>query len=72
MQQYRQCRLRRRHQDLKGYAEMVTYLPLRGTNGRSVEVGHVVVLAEDSDHRPWSIVAASDQVVQRGVSSAQT
>lgn len=60
---YVQCRLRRPLVNGAGYSEMVAYLPTLGTNGRSVASGRAVVIAEDADLRPWSIVSASDRVV---------
>ena len=56
---YIQCRLRRPHLAGSGHAEMVAYLPTKGTNGIAVEAGRSVTIASDTDARPWSIVSAS-------------
>lgn len=58
-----QCRLRRSSVCGGGHAEMVAYLPTHGTNGLAVEPGRLVVIATDSDTRPWSIVSAPGPVV---------
>ena len=60
---YVQCRLRRPHEGGSGHAEMVAYLPTRGTNGLEVATGRSVVIATDADARPWSIVSVSDLAV---------
>ena len=63
MKLYRQCRLRREHINGVGHQQMVTYLPMHGTNGVEVIAGRVVSLPEDPDGRPWLVEQASEQVV---------
>ena len=60
---YIQCRLRRPHLVGSGHAEMVAYLPTKGTNGIAVEAGRSVMITSDTDTRPWSIVSASGPVI---------
>ena len=63
MRLYRQCRLRREHITGTGFEQLVTYLPMHGTNGVEVIAGRVVSLPEDPDSRPWLIEHASEQLV---------
>ena len=63
MRLYRQCRLRREHITYTGFEQLVTYLPMQGTNGVEVIAGRVVSLPEDPDSRPWLIEHASEQLV---------
>ena len=61
---YVQCRLRKPLVNGAGYSEMVAYLPTFGSNGQTVASGRAVVIAEDADLRPWSIVSASGHLVE--------